>query len=95
MYIYIPLGNIRVFVRVRPQIKEDGLNCENVISYDDLDDSIIYVRNKQKGKTQTYEFDQVFKDTSTQQQVEKSIFLFFITIAKLVILQYRFSQVFN
>ncbi|CAH1774176.1 unnamed protein product [Owenia fusiformis] len=62
-------GNIRVFCRVRPQIKEDGSGppATKAIGYDQDDDCVLYVANK--GRTQTFEVDSLFTEKSTQVQV--------------------------
>ncbi|KAL3858961.1 hypothetical protein ACJMK2_009206 [Sinanodonta woodiana] len=62
-------GNIRVFCRVRPRIKEDGTGsqADNVISFDRDDDGLIYVDSK--GRSQTFEVDRVFSENSTQMEV--------------------------
>ncbi|KAK3600577.1 hypothetical protein CHS0354_020969 [Potamilus streckersoni] len=62
-------GNIRVFCRVRPKIKEDGTGsqADNVISFDRDDDGLIYVESK--GRSQTFEVDRVFSENSTQTEV--------------------------
>uniref|UniRef100_H2ZNU8 Kinesin-like protein n=1 Tax=Ciona savignyi TaxID=51511 RepID=H2ZNU8_CIOSA len=62
-------GNIRVFVRARPKISEDGLNPKMSVSYDVNDDSLIYVSNQQRGRNQSFDLDRVFSDTSSQQEV--------------------------
>lgn len=68
--IYFHVGNIRVFVRARPLIAEDGKNAKIAVSYDVSDDAIIYVNNPQKGRSQTFEVDRVFPAKSTQEEVE-------------------------
>lgn len=67
----VTLGNIRVFCRVRPLIKEDGGGqmAENIVSLDQDDSGVLYINSK--GRTQVFEVDRVFGDISTQQQVEK------------------------
>ncbi|CAG2246937.1 KIFC2_3 [Mytilus edulis] len=62
-------GNIRVFCRVRPKIREDGSGAmaNDVIDYDRDDDGLLYVANK--ARTQTFEVDKVFTQTSTQPEV--------------------------
>ena len=62
-------GNIRVFCRVRPKIKEDGGGpmANDVVEYDRDDDGLIYVTNKTR--TQTFEVDKVFTQTSLQEEV--------------------------
>eukprot|EP00794_Sanderia_malayensis_P019043 gene19043-20956_t len=62
-------GNIRVFCRVRPTIKEDGggMNGENVIEFDEDDDGLLSVDHK--GKMKQFEVDRVFKPSSTQLEV--------------------------
>ncbi|XP_033117249.1 kinesin-like protein KIFC3 [Anneissia japonica] len=64
-------GNIRVFCRVRPIIKEDGsgANARNVVSYDRDDDGLIFVTNKTRQSS--YEVDKVFEATSTQEELFK------------------------
>lgn len=66
-------GNIRVFCRVRPVIKEDGsgLLAKNVVSFDLDDDGLISLTNKTR--TTTYEMDKVFQATSTQEEVFKEV----------------------
>ena len=62
-------GNIRVYCRVRPVIKEDGVgkNAENVISFDEDDDALLNVFSK--GAIKLFEMDKVFRPESTQEQV--------------------------
>ncbi len=62
-------GNIRVFGRVRPIIKEDGTGpqAENVTDFDPDDDGIINVMFK--GRQQIFELDRVFNPNSTQPEV--------------------------
>eukprot|EP00795_Rhopilema_esculentum_P001813 gene1813-16303_t len=62
-------GNIRVFCRVRPSIKEDGSGqaAENVMSYDFEDDALIYVEHR--GNNKEFEVDRVFRPESTQEEV--------------------------
>ena len=66
-------GNIRVYCRVRPVIKEDGggRNAENVITFDDEDDALLNVFSK--GAIKQFEMDKVFKPQSTQEQVTKFV----------------------
>jgi hypothetical protein len=60
-------GNIRVLCRVRPVIPEDGSVACTVISFDQDDDSLVYVdRSKQK---LTFGCDHVFTMQSTQEEV--------------------------
>ena len=62
-------GNIRVYCRVRPVIKEDGggKHAENVISFDEDDDALLNVFSK--GAAKIFEMDKVFRPESTQEQV--------------------------
>ena len=62
-------GNIRVYCRVRPVIKEDGGGkmAANVVSFDEDDDGVLGVFSK--GSTKLFEMDKVFTSESTQQQV--------------------------
>ena len=62
-------GNIRVYCRVLPVVKEvgGGKTAENVISFDKEDDGILYVFSK--GANKLFEMDKVFKAESTQEQV--------------------------
>ncbi|XP_076807108.1 uncharacterized protein LOC143450438 [Clavelina lepadiformis] len=62
-------GNIRVFVRTRPTIGEDGPKPKIAVSYDDNDDSLINVNNSQKGRIHSFEVDRVFTPQSTQDEV--------------------------
>lgn len=66
-------GNIRVYCRVRPVIKEDGggKNAENVISFDEDDDALLNVFSK--GATKLFEMDKVFRPESTQEQVFEEV----------------------
>ncbi|KAK7478216.1 hypothetical protein BaRGS_00030577, partial [Batillaria attramentaria] len=66
-------GNIRVFCRVRPPIREDGTGpqAEVVMTFDPDDDGVVYVSNK--GRIQTFEFDKVFTETSTQTEVFEEV----------------------
>ena len=62
-------GNIRVFCRVRPRIKEDGqgVSANNVVSYDAEDDGVINVLFK--SRVQSFNMDKVFHAEFTQEQV--------------------------
>ena len=62
-------GNIRVFCRVRPVIKEDGsgAQAESVVSYDEDDDGLVNVQYK--GRPQTFDLDKVFNASISQQDV--------------------------
>ncbi|KAL8594301.1 hypothetical protein ACOMHN_001003 [Nucella lapillus] len=66
-------GNIRVFCRVRPPIKEDGTGTQAdvIVTYDPDDLGLIYVSNK--GRIQTFEFDRVFSASSTQTEVFEEV----------------------
>ncbi|XP_068692900.1 kinesin-like protein KIFC3 isoform X1 [Montipora foliosa] len=63
-------GNIRVYCRVRPAIKEDGDGdaVQNAISFDEDDDGIIEVASK-SGRPQKFVMDMVFKPDATQEEV--------------------------
>ena len=62
-------GNIRVYCRVRPVIKEDGAGkaAESVVTFDEDDDGILNVFSK--GTNKPFEMDKVFTPESTQEQV--------------------------
>eukprot|EP00057_Strongylocentrotus_purpuratus_P020865 XP_011675339.1 PREDICTED: kinesin-like protein KIFC3 [Strongylocentrotus purpuratus] len=62
-------GNIRVFARVRPLIKEDGggANAKPVVTFDQDDDGLLNVLNK--GRMSTFEVDKVFNQASSQEEV--------------------------
>ena len=62
-------GNIRVFCRVRPKIKEDGSgpSAEAVVAYDEYDDTLVNVMHRTR--IQTFEMDTVFNQHSTQEEV--------------------------
>ena len=62
-------GNIRVFCRVRPIIREDGKGkmAENVVSFDSEDDGLVYLKHKDNPKK--FEMDKVFMPESTQTEV--------------------------
>ena len=54
---------------MRPLIREDGggQQAENIVSLDQDDSGVLYINSK--GRTQTFEVDQVFGETSSQCQV--------------------------
>lgn len=60
-----------MLVRVRPTISEDGhgADIKSAVTYDRDDDSMIYVHNSQRGRSQLYELDRVFQPQSTQLEV--------------------------
>ena len=62
-------GNIRVFCRVRPVIKEDGTGpqADTVIAYDPDDDGLVNVQFK--GRPQTFDLDKVFNASVSQADV--------------------------
>ena len=64
-----PLGNIRVFCRVRPVSPEEHSAAEsrNMVSFDSDDDAVLYLSNK--GKTMTFDLDKVFPPQATQEEV--------------------------
>ena len=59
-------GRIRVLVRVRPVIREDG-DSKVVVHVDTVDDSQLMVRREQREKT--FSMDRAFGISSTQQEV--------------------------
>ncbi|KAH9513436.1 Kinesin-like protein kifc3 [Bulinus truncatus] len=63
-------GNIRVYCRVRPPIKEDD-STDNVLSFDPYDDGIITVNTK--GRSQQFHFDKVFPMEASQTQVFEEV----------------------
>ena len=65
-------GNIRVYCRVRPPIKEDGhgSSANTVVTYDAEDDQLINVLFK--GRTQTFNMDKVFQSDISQEQVSET-----------------------
>ena len=70
-------GNIRVFARVRPTIKEDGVGAqaEHVVTFDDDDDCLLSVGHR--GNLKTFEMDKVFQPGSTQEQVSTDPWQYF------------------
>lgn len=60
-------GNIRVFCRVRPLIKEDGDECTNVVSFSDDNDATLFIDHKESKRS--FQMDRVFKPSSTQEEV--------------------------
>ncbi|XP_052818548.1 kinesin-like protein KIFC3 isoform X2 [Mya arenaria] len=62
-------GNIRVFCRVRPTIKEDGggPQSDNIVTLDQDDSGLLYINSK--GRTQTFEVDRVFGESCSQPEV--------------------------
>ena len=62
-------GNIRVFCRVRPTIREDGSGplAQHVISFDHDDDQLVHVMTR--GSLKTFEMNNVFQPNSTQERV--------------------------
>lgn len=65
-------GNIRVYCRVRPVIKEDGSGeaARNVITFDKDDDGVLNVVSQDSPRSQKFVLDKVFKPDSTQEQVK-------------------------
>ncbi|XP_074646224.1 kinesin-like protein KIFC3 [Tubulanus polymorphus] len=66
-------GNIRVFTRVRPKIREDGggIMATNCLSYDEDDNALLNVQFK--GRRQVFEMDRVFTDKSSQPEVFEEV----------------------
>ena len=64
-------GNIRVFCRVRPTIREDGQGAQaaHVVSFDYDDDQLVNVFVR--GATRSFEMDNVFRPMATQDEVMK------------------------
>lgn len=62
------VGNIRVFCRVRPMIKEDGVSTASVLAVDCDDEDVLVVANS-KGRSQTFEMDRLFMPDFSQKQV--------------------------
>ena len=62
-------GNIRVYCRVRPTIKEDGSGdqAKNITEFDSEDDGMINVEHR--GNNKAFEVDKVFRPASTQEEV--------------------------
>lgn len=62
-------GNIRVFCRIRPVIKEDRIDAgkRSVVCCDQDDNSCVIVENKDRKLK--FDCDRVFNQTSTQQEV--------------------------
>ncbi|XP_005099275.1 kinesin-like protein KIFC3 [Aplysia californica] len=63
-------GNIRVFCRVRPWIKEDGdckITGSSVLTFDPMDDGVLTVANK--SRSQDFELDKVFNCDVSQRQM--------------------------
>lgn len=56
---------------MRPIIKEDGENVSKVISFNNMDDSIIYVDHKNSKKK--FEVDKVFQPGSTQKNIFEEV----------------------
>lgn len=68
------LGNIRVFCRIRPVIKEDRIDAgkRSVVCCDQDDNSCVIVENKDRKLK--FDCDRVFDQTSTQQEVRRIYF---------------------
>uniref|UniRef100_A0ABM5EUB0 Kinesin-like protein n=2 Tax=Pogona vitticeps TaxID=103695 RepID=A0ABM5EUB0_9SAUR len=66
-------GNIRVFGRVRPICKEDGVGPEaaNAVTFDPDDDGILHLMHK--GKLISFELDKVFPPEATQEDVFQEV----------------------
>lgn len=62
-------GNIRVFGRVRPIMKEDGEGPEaaNAVTFDADDDAVLHLLHK--GKQVSFELDKVFPPQASQEEV--------------------------
>ncbi|KAF6019824.1 hypothetical protein EB796_021863 [Bugula neritina] len=61
-------GNIRVFCRVRPVIKEDGISPHTVLTADVDDEDVLVVENS-KGRTQQFDVDKLFLPEMSQEKV--------------------------
>ncbi|NXL51033.1 KIFC3 protein, partial [Podilymbus podiceps] len=66
-------GNIRVFGRVRPIMKEDGEGPEaaNAVTFDADDDAILHLLHK--GKQVSFELDKVFPPQASQKEVFQEV----------------------
>ncbi|NXW31949.1 KIFC3 protein, partial [Phaetusa simplex] len=66
-------GNIRVFGRVRPIMKEDGEGPEaaNVVTFDAEDDAVLHLLHK--GKQVSFELDKVFPPQASQEEVFQEV----------------------
>ncbi|NXK10558.1 KIFC3 protein, partial [Herpetotheres cachinnans] len=66
-------GNIRVFGRVRPIMKEDGEGPEaaNVVTFDADDDAVLHLLHK--GKQVSFELDKVFPPQASQEEVFQEV----------------------
>ncbi|XP_061450360.1 kinesin-like protein KIFC3 isoform X2 [Rhineura floridana] len=66
-------GNIRVFGRVRPVCKEDGVGPEaaNAVTFDSDDDAVLHLMHK--GKLVSFELDKVFPPEATQEDVFREV----------------------
>eukprot|EP00118_Oscarella_pearsei_P004808 m.21075 g.21075 ORF g.21075 m.21075 type:complete len:950 (+) comp28134_c0_seq3:11-2860(+) len=62
-------GNIRVFCRVRPTIKEDGqgMQAKHVVTFDFDDDQLVNVFSR--GTNRPFEMDSVFRPDSAQEKI--------------------------
>ncbi|ESP03749.1 hypothetical protein LOTGIDRAFT_136951 [Lottia gigantea] len=66
-------GNIRVFCRVRPCIKEDGFTnpSQIIVTYDPFDDGLLFIANKTR--SQVFELDKVFDEKVSQIEVFEEV----------------------
>ncbi|XP_071613413.1 kinesin-like protein KIFC3 isoform X1 [Heliangelus exortis] len=66
-------GNIRVFGRVRPIMKEDGEGPEaaNAVTFDADDDGVLHLLHK--GKQVSFELDKVFPPQASQEEVFQEV----------------------
>ncbi|NXJ82646.1 KIFC3 protein, partial [Trogon melanurus] len=66
-------GNIRVFGRVRPIMKEDGEGPEAVsaVTFDSDDDAVLHLLHK--GKQVSFELDKVFPPQASQEEVFQEV----------------------
>ncbi|NWQ91148.1 KIFC3 protein, partial [Burhinus bistriatus] len=66
-------GNIRVFGRVRPIMKEDGEGPEaaNAVTFDAEDDAVLHLLHK--GKQVSFELDKVFPPQASQEEVGAAV----------------------
>ncbi len=73
MFVSRPVGNIRVFCRVRPTIREDGEGAAaaHVVSHDLEDDGVIHVTFK--SRDQSFELDKAFDASVSQQEVGRKL----------------------
>lgn len=79
LYWYFPLGNIRVYCRIRPVFRDDA---KSTIEYIGKDGSLVILdpSKPQKDGRKVFQFNRVFSPTATQGKTSNIIILYIFAI---------------